>query len=595
MAAAGHPGEDARLYDAVRAASETAVALGIAIPVGKDSMSMRTVWRAPVREPARDQVHAQVRDRFAAALAKVDTAVAAVDALAAKLGVGPGASDMPAQETHTVVSPVTLIVTAFGPVDDVRLAVTPELRGEGRALLVVELASAHRLGASCLAQAFGQLGDVPPDLDDTSRLARCFAALQELVASARLAAYHDRSDGGLVVTLLEMAFAAGLGLELDVTAVDPDPFAALFAEELGAVIEVAAADVAQVTATLVGAGAIVHSIGRAVTGDRIRIAHAGRAVVDELRTTLRARWSHVTSAMATRRDDPACAAEEHALRLDPEAPGLTAELTFDPAAAPAIATGARPRVAILREQGVNGQIEMAAAFTRAGFDAVDVHMTDLASGRLALTDFAGAVACGGFSFGDVLGAGRGWAATFRYNERARAALAGFVARPSTFVLGVCNGCQMLADLADQLPGAAAWPRFVRNRSEQFEARLVLLRVERGPSIFFRDMAGSRIPVANAHGEGRAEVDAAGLASLEAAGLIAARFVDGRGDLATRYPANPNGSPGGLAALTTPDGRITIMMPHPERVFRTAQLSWHPPGWGEDSPWMRMFRNARSWV
>jgi phosphoribosylformylglycinamidine synthase len=252
-------------------------------------------------------------------------------------------------------------------------------------------------------------------------------------------------------------------------------------------------------------------------------------------------------------------------------------------------------VAILREQGVNGQVEMAAAFTRAGFEAVDVHMTDLIEGRVDLTDCRGAVACGGFSFGDVLGAGRGWAATFRHNARARDALARFTARTDTFVLGVCNGCQMLSDLADQLPGAGAWPRFVRNRSEQFEARLVLVRLEPGPSIFFRGMAGSRIPIANAHGEGRAELDAAQLAALESAGLVAARFVDGRGDVATTYPANPNGSPGGVASLTTLDGRITIIMPHPERVFRTAQMSWHPPEWGEDSPWMQMFYNARAWV
>jgi phosphoribosylformylglycinamidine synthase len=281
-----------------------------------------------------------------------------------------------------------------------------------------------------------------------------------------------------------------------------------------------------------------------------------------------------------------------------DAPGLTAELTFELGAPPIIASHvgrARPRVAILREQGVNGQIEMAAAFTRAGFDAIDVHMTDLVAGRADLADCRGVVACGGFSFGDVFGAGRGWAATFRYNARARDALARFTARGETFMLGVCNGCQTFAELADQLPGATGWPRFVRNRSEQFESRLAMLRIEPGPSILFRDMVGSRIPVATAHGEGRAELSAGQLAALERAGLVAARFVDGRGAIAASYPANPNGSPGGVAALTNADGRITIMMPHPERVFRTAQLSWHPPGWGEDSPWMRMFHNARAWV
>ncbi|HSS01686.1 MAG TPA: phosphoribosylformylglycinamidine synthase [Kofleriaceae bacterium] len=550
MAAAGHPGEDARLYAAVRAASECARALGVAIPVGKDSMSMRTVWDAPGD-------HGRAR--------------------------------------RTVVSPVTLVVTAFGPINDARLAVTPELRGGGHQLLLVELSAKHRLGASCLAQVFGQLGDAPPDLDEPHRLAACYGVLQELVAERRLAAYHDRSDGGLVVSALEMAFAAGLGLELDATAVDPDPFAALFSEELGAIVEVAPRDVEHVRAQLTGAGARVLPIGRAVAGDRVRIAHGGALVVDAARSALRARWSHVSHQMAVRRDDPVCATEEHAARLDPDAVGLTAELTFDPAAAPAIATGARPRVAILREQGVNGQIEMAAAFTRAGFDAIDVHMTDLVAGRADLSDCAGAVACGGFSFGDVFGAGRGWAATFRYNERAREALARFTSRRDTFMLGVCNGCQALADLADQLPGAAGWPRFVRNRSEQFEARLVMVRIEPSPSIFFRDMVGSRIPVATSHGEGRAELDEHRLAALEQRGLVAARFVDGRGAIATRYPANPNGSPGGLAALTNDDGRITILMPHPERVFRTVQLSWHPPEWGEASPWLRMFHNARSWV
>jgi phosphoribosylformylglycinamidine synthase len=487
------------------------------------------------------------------------------------------------------------VVTAFGPVNDVRLAVTPELHGGGRVLLLVDLGGGrNRLGGSCLAQVYGQLGDVPPDLDQPHRLAGVYGALQALVAERKLAAYHDRSDGGLIVAALEMAFAAGLGLELDTTEVGAEPFAALFSEELGAVVEVAAGDVEHVRTRLVAAGAQVCAIGRAVDGERITVAHGGHRVVDATRGELRARWSHVSHEIARRRDDPACAGEEHAARLAPDAPGLTAELTF-PLDAPMVARGAQPRVAILREQGVNGQIEMAAAFLRAGFEAVDVHMTDLVAGRADLSDCKGVVACGGFSFGDVFGGGRGWAATFRYNPRARDALARFNARSDTFLLGVCNGCQMLADLTDLLPGAAGWPRFVRNRSEQFEARLVLLRIEPGPSVLLRGMAGSRIPIAIAHGEGRAELGAAQLAALERAGLVAARFVDGRGAVAASYPANPNGSPGGIAALTNADGRITIMMPHPERVFRTAQLSWHPPGWGEDSPWMRMFYNARDWV
>jgi phosphoribosylformylglycinamidine synthase len=542
MAAAGHPGEDARLYAAVRAASETAQALGIAIPVGKDSMSMRTQWNG-----------------------------------------------------KAVVSPVTLVVTAFGPCDDVRRAVTPELQGGDRQLLLVDLGRG-RLGGSCLAQVFGQLGDTPPDLDDPNELLRFFDAIQSLVATGSISAYHDRSDGGAIVTALEMAFASGLGLELDISTIGPYPMPALFAEELGAILEVASSEVAAVRARL--AGFQVHAIGRAVAGDRITIHHRGKSLLDASRTALRARWSHVTHQVARRRDDTACADEEMAARTNPGNPGLTTELTFDPSAdvaAPFLARGARPRVAILREQGVNGQIEMAAAFTRAGFEAVDVHMTDLIDGRADLTDVRGAIACGGFSFGDVLGAGRGWAATFRYNARAAAAIRRFVDRKDTFLLGVCNGCQMVADLAPDLVPDLPWPVFVKNRSERFEARVVLLRIDDSPSIFFQGMQGSRIPIANAHGEGRAELSADRLAALEAQHLVAARFVDGTGAVTQQYPANPNGSPNGIAAVTTPDGRVTVIMPHPERVFRTVQLSWHPPEWGEDSPWMRMFRNARAWV
>ena len=668
MAAAGHPGEDARLYDGVRAASETAIALGIAIPVGKDSMSMRTVWDAPPAKPApipqsprvptadeelvrleaevaaeaaaqppRDPYDAElerlanlpanretIRDLqvfsrpegsakvvdTSAADQKIARALAAADWIDQRVAGGAGApyegSTPPAValQKRTVVSPVTLVVTAFGPVENVTKAVTPELRGEGHELLLVDLsAGKHRLGASCLAQVFGQLGDEPADLDDPKRLAAVFAALQDLVRAGMLTAYHDRSDGGLVVTALEMAFCSGLGLELDTTSVHRDPFAALFSEELGAVIEVVSANVEKVTQALVAAGAVVHTIGRAVAADGVRIHHAGADVVATTRSKLRARWSHVTHQMALRRDDPTCAAQEHAMRLDPDAPGLTAHLTFEPNPPPAITTPGgppravtRPKVAILREQGVNGQIEMATAFHLAGFDAVDVHMTDLIEGRVDLASFRGAVACGGFSYGDVLGAGRGWAASFRYNPRARATLDTFLGRDDTFLLGVCNGCQMLADLADQIPGAAHWPRFVRNRSEQFEARVVLLGIAESPSIFFAGMAGSRIPVANAHGEGRAELTEVQVASLAQQGVIAARYVDGRGTVTTTYPANPNGSPGGIAALTTANGRFTIMMPHPERVFRNAQLSWRPREWTfEHSPWMRMFHNARAWV
>ena len=413
--------------------------------------------------------------------------------------------------------------------------------------------TARAASSACLAQVYGQLGTAPPDVD-AAELATFFTEVKNRCSRrACCARYYDRSDGGLVTAALEMAFASGRGLELDVTDVAGDPFAALFAEELGAILEVAADRVEELRLS----GAV--SIRRSIAEDRVTIRHGGAIVVDTTRTALRASWSHVTHEMAKRRDDPACAGEEHASRFT--SPGLSANVTF--ASAPFVHS-ARPRVAILREQGVNGQVEMAAALTQAGFDAIDVHMSDLVAGRHTLADCVGAVADGGFSFeGDVLGAGSlAGAATFRHNRRAREALASFTARSGTFLLGVCNGCQALADLSDQLPGARAWPRFVENRSEQFEALLAMVQLEASPSILFRSMEGSWLPIANAHGEGRAELDAEQLAALEP--LIAARSCDGTGDIATGYPANPKVSPGGIAALTTADERITIMMPHPER-------------------------------
>jgi phosphoribosylformylglycinamidine synthase len=558
MAAAGHPGEDARLFDAVRAVGEELCpALGIAIPVGKDSMSMRTVWEQGGARTA-------------------------------------------------VVAPLSLVVTAFAPVTDVRGTLTPALvgpeRGEDTALVLIDLGRGqHRLGGSCLAQVYRQLGDVPPDLDSPALVAGLFAGVQELAAAGQVLAYHDRSDGGLAVTLIEMAFAGGCGLDVDIAALGGDPRAALFAEELGAVLEVRADDVDAVVVALGGHGLAghVHRLGRPVPGRSITLRRGDETVLAADRLALRGAWSDTTWRLQGLRDDSTCADEEHAARLDADDPGLTAALSFDAGsdvAAPFIAKGVRPRVAILREQGVNGQVEMAAAFTRAGFDAVDVHTTDLIEGRDDLSAYRGVVGCGGFSFGDVLGAGEGWAKSLLYNARARAALERFLGRADTFALGVCNGCQMFSALREIVPGAGLWPRFVRNRSEQFEGRLSLVEIQESPSLFFRGMAGSRLPVAVAHGEGRVEpTDDGHLAAIEASGLVAARFVDGRGAVAQRYPANPNGSPGGITALTTPDGRATILMPHPERVFRSPLLSWHPDGWGEDSPWMRMFRNARVWV
>ncbi len=577
MAAAGAPGEDARLYRAVRAVGkELLPALGIAVPVGKDSMSMRTVWQD---------------------------------------GQGP----------TQVVSPVTLVVTAFSPVTDVRAAVTPDLPA-GAELWLVDLGAgalgaasgAPRLGGSALGQVMDQLGDVPPDLDDPRLLLAFWRAMQRLVTGGHLAAYHDRSDGGLIVTLLEMALCGGVGLELTLPSLASppvDPMATLFGEELGAVLAVAPEHAAAVEAILAEEGltARVTNLGHSVavpqsetdSGSRsgsapwITIRHGGSLLLRRSLLELRARWSSTTHLMQRWRDDATSADEEHARRLDPSARGLYVELPFafdgEPPSAPALVGAAAPRVAILREQGVNGHVEMAAAFHAAGFTAVDVHMSDLISGCADLRDVRGLVACGGFSYGDVLGAGRGWASSARHNARARDTLAAFFARSDTFALGVCNGCQMMAHLADMIPGAQGWPRFVRNRSEQFEARLAMVEIAASPSLFFTDMTGARLPIAVAHGEGRADLDAAALTALEDSGRICLRFVDDLGRPANLYPQNPNGSPAGLTGLTTADGRVTILMPHPERVTRTVQLSWHPRTWGEESPWMRMFHNARAWV
>jgi phosphoribosylformylglycinamidine synthase len=560
MAPAGHPGEDARLYDAVRAVGlELCPALGIAIPVGKDSMSMRTVWDEQ-------------------------------------------------GEPRSVTAPLSVVVSAFAPVTDVRRALTPELRADGDVdvtdteLLLIDLgAGQNRLGGSCLAQVYGQLGDVPPDVDDPARLGGFFAAVQELNAAGALLAYHDRSDGGLFVTLVEMAFAGGTGLEIDIGS-GAHPAALLFAEELGAVVQVRASDVARVTEVFArhGLAGAMRGVGRPVSGGRMTI-HAGEHhVLDEDLTVLRGVWSETTHAIQRLRDDAACADEERASRHDAADPGRSAHLTFALDEIPGAGRfdlASRPRVAILREQGVNGQVEMAAAFDRAGFEAVDVHMTDVLSGAVELGSFRGLAACGGFSYGDVLGAGEGWAKSILFHAGAREAFAKFFARPDSFTLGVCNGCQMVSNLKELIPGAERWPRFVRNRSEQFEARLPLVAIEKSDSIFFRGMEGSRIPIATAHGEGRAEFASdADREALERSGAVVARFVDHRGQVTERYPENPNGSPGGITALTAAEGRVTIIMPHPERVFRNVQLSWRPRAWtGEDSPWMRMFRNARAWV
>ena len=554
MAASGHPGEDARLYEAVRAVgSELAPALSIAIPVGKDSMSMSTVWHEAGQE-------------------------------------------------KRVTAPLSLVVSAFAPVTDVRRTLTPQLRldkGDTELLLVDLGMGRHRLGASALAQVYGQLGDEAPDLDDPAALKTFFATIQQLNSTGMLLAYHDRSDGGLLVTLLEMAFAGGCGLAIDLAGLACAAPALLFSEELGAVIQVRKQDAAAVRTAFAGSAGHIHTLGHPLAGQNIVFRRGDHTLVEDTRTNLRRVWSETTFAMQTLRDDPTCAREEHEARCDQGDPGISLRLTFDPnqdVAAPFASHGTRPRVAILREQGVNGQVEMAAGFDRAGFEAVDVHMSDILSGRLDLDSFRGLAACGGFSYGDVLGAGEGWAKSILFHARARAAFERFFARPDTFTLGVCNGCQAVSNLKEIIPGAQDWPRFVRNRSEQFEARLALLRIEESPSVLLRGMAGSQLPIAVAHGEGRAEFESdVQQANLEKAGLVAARFVNHYGAIANRYPDNPNGSHGGMTALTTPDGRVTILMPHPERMFRAVQHSWRPDGWDEDGPWIQLFRNARVFV
>jgi len=555
MAAAGHPGEDAALFDAVHAIGmELCPALGVSIPVGKDSLSMKVAWND-------------------------------------------------AGEDRSVVSPVSLIVSAFAPVADVRKAVTPQLRtdrGESALLLVDLGAGRNRLGGSALAQVHATFGGATPDVDDPKVLRAFFATIGGLIADGLVLAYHDRSDGGLLATMCEMMFAGHCGVSLRFGDVDEERLLEhLFSEELGAVLQVPRASLAEVRRRLqaIGPGGVVADIGSINDRDVLRIECGGAVRFERDRSALRQVWSETTYRMQALRDHPDCAREEYTRMMDLDDPGLHASLSFDPAAdvsAPYVQTGARPELAILREQGVNGQIEMAAAFDHAGFTAVDVHMSDVIAGRVSLDRFRGLAACGGFSYGDVLGAGEGWAKSILFNPRARAEFEAFFARSDVFVLGVCNGCQMLSNLHEIIPGTETWPHFVRNRSEQFEARLVQVEVSESPSILLRGMRGSRMPIVVSHGEGYAEFGGE-TQMARAQALVALRYIDHHDNVATTYPYNPNGSPDGITGLTTPDGRVTIMMPHPERCYRTVQFSWHPDDWPEDSPWTRMFRNARVWV
>lgn len=557
MAACGAPGEDARLFDGVKAASDFCIALGISIPVGKDSLSMRTSWRDD-------------------------------------------------EGAKSVTSPVSLIVSAAAPVKSVALTLTPELRRtkrlEDSVLVLVDLgAGKNRMGGSILAQTTQRFGNEAPDCEDPTVLGRFILALRKLELAGCAYAYHDRSDGGLFAAAAEMNFASHVGIRLELDSLLRESGATvlntLFNEELGALIQVPTDRVDEVVAQMraFGLEKCCHFVGAFTETDGLEIVANGTTLAQFDRAELQKAWSEVSHEIARGRDNPACADEEFALIDEKQSTGLVARTTFDvdeDIAAPMIATGARPRIAILREEGVNSQSEMAAAFTRAGFEAWDVHMTDLLSGRITLDQFKGLAACGGFSYGDVLGAGGGWAKTILNNDRLVEAFSAFFSRPDTFGLGVCNGCQMMSHLRDLIPGASHWPQFLRNRSEQFEARLASVEIVESPSILFAGMAGSVMPIVVSHGEGRVEFLRPEDAVLAHA---AARYVDGLAQPTEVYPMNPNGSKGGLTAFTTDDGRFTIMMPHPERSHRAVELSWHPAEWTDASGWMRLFRNARRWV
>ncbi|MBU2894018.1 phosphoribosylformylglycinamidine synthase [Colwellia sp. D2M02] len=567
MSPAGHPGEDAGLYEAVKAiGEELCPALGLTIPVGKDSMSMKTQWEENGVE-------------------------------------------------KSVTSPLSLVITAFGVVEDIRKTVTPELRSDKGGsnketrLVAIDLSKGKkRLGGSCLAQVYKQLGNETPDVDSAEVLKGFFNAMQALVRAEKLIAYHDISDGGLFTTVTEMAFAGHTGVDIDISKLSngaSDDLATLFNEELGAVIQIAADDVDAIHAILAEHGILDYctDIGTLNNEDTIRFSRDGEVVLENSRTYYRTVWAQTTYRMQSLRDNPECAQQEHDVKFDTEDPGLNTELTFDineDIVADLIAkdaiSGNNPRIAILREQGVNSHVEMAAAFDRAGFVAIDVHMSDILSGRADLADFNGLVACGGFSYGDVLGAGEGWAKSILFNANARAMFKAFFEREDTFSLGVCNGCQMLSNLKDIIPGSDHWPHFVQNKSERFEARFSLVEIQESPSVLFKGMEGSRMPIAVSHGEGHAEFKSdAAIDAANNSGTVSMRYVNNYGEVTETYPANPNGSVDGITSLTTTDGRVTIMMPHPERVFRTVANSWHPDSWGEDSPWVRMFRNARAFI
>ena len=557
MCAAGSPGEDEKLYRTVEAVGmDLCPKLGITIPVGKDSMSMRTAWQSDGQD-------------------------------------------------KSVTSPLSLIITAFSPVLDVRKTLTPQLRtdcGDTALLLIDVNKGAERLGGSVLAQVYSEFGCSIPDVDDSNALLGFFNAMQSSIEDDDILAYHDRSDGGLLATLAEMSFAGHVGITVDINrgihGSKSTAFSALFNEELGAVIQVRADRVSAMVKRFSHSGVNIVELGGLNSADTVDINYHGESIFHDSRANLQSAWSETSFQVASLRDNADCVRQEFE-RLQVADQGLSANLTFDPSddiSAPYIATGVKPKVAIVREQGVNSHLEMGAAFDRAGFTAVDVHMSDLLAGRAVLSDYTGMVACGGFSYGDVLGAGEGWAKTVLFNNQLRDQFEGFFQREDTFSLGVCNGCQMLSNLKSLIPGADLWPRFVRNLSEQFEARFSLVRIEQSNSIMLSGMQGSVMPIAVSHGEGRVEFSSPNeLAKLNHSNQVTLRFLENNLQVASLYPANPNGSPEGISGVTSADGRVTLMMPHPERVFRTVLNSWHPQDWGEDSGWMRIFRNARQFV
>lgn len=545
MATPNYEGDGVDLYKAVQAIGmELCPELGITIPVGKDSMSMSTVWNDESGE-------------------------------------------------HRVTAPISLVISAFAPCADVRKTLTPQLQKKDSRLLLVDLGHGkNRLGASIAAQVFCKMGAEAPDVESAKELRSFFETIQKLNAEGKILAYHDKSDGGLYTTALEMAFAGHVGVTLDISKLAGSELEILFNEELGAVLQVATENVSAVLSAFENAGLkeCVSDIGTLNDSYEYRIGNYAENISD-----LRAIWSDTTRRISALRDNPECAESEYKLKLEEADPGITPKVTFDISVTHDYES--RPQMAILREQGVNGEVEMAAAFNKAGFESIDVHMTDILSGRVSLKDFQGLVACGGFSYGDVLGAGEGWAKSILFNASARTEFENFFHRKDTFTLGVCNGCQMVSNLKELIPGASHWPRFVQNLSERFEARFCSLKVEDTPAVLLKGMAGSVLPIAVAHGEGRVEFTNADMAKkcLES-GLVSLRYVDGNHNYTERYPLNPNGSVYGMTGLCSEDGRAMIMMPHPERVFRTCQYSWHPAEWtNEFGPWMQLFRNGRIFV